>query len=147
MEEAKDTDVKLIVFGVFSSIIIGSFLFIFAPIFPKLYNTHNEVKVLATSFIRVAALCMPIAAFMHTTYYTLRSGGKTIVTFIFDSVFLWCINIPVAYVLSRLTNMPIIPLYLICQLVDIIKCMVGFVLVRKGVWIQNIIIGEKVNRK
>ena len=147
MEEAKDTDAKLIAFGVFSSIVIGVFLLIFAPVFPMLYKTHNEVKELATNFIRIAALCMPIAAFMHATYYTLRSGGKTIITFIFDSVFLWCINIPVAYVLSRLTNLPIVPLYLICQLVDIIKCIVGFVLVKKGVWIQNLIVDQKINKE
>jgi len=77
--------------------------------------------------------------FMHSTYFTLRSGGKTVVTFLFDSAYIWCVNIPVAYVLSRYTGMAIIPLYLICQLVDIIKCVVGFVLVKKGIWLNNLV--------
>ena len=139
MEEAKDTDTKLIAFSVFSCVGIGLVLILLAPLFPMLYNTTNNVKELATWFLRIAAGCMPIAAFMHASYFTLRSGGKTIVTFLFDSVFLWCVSIPLAYVLSRFTDMPIIPLYLACQLIDILKCILGFVLVKKGVWLQNIV--------
>ncbi len=139
MEEAKDTDTKLIAFSVFSCVVIGFVLICLAPLFPMLYNTTDNVKELATWFLRIAAGCMPIAAFMHASYFTLRSGGKTIVTFLFDSVFLWCVSMPLAYVLSRHTTMPIVPLYLACQLIDILKCILGFILVKKGVWLQNIV--------
>ena len=139
MEEAKDTDTKLIAFSVFSCVGIGFVLICLAPLFPMLYNTTDNVKELATWFLRIAAGCMPIAAFMHASYFTLRSGGKTIVTFLFDSVFLWCVSMPLAYVLSRHTTMPIVPLYLTCQLIDILKCILGFILVKKGVWLQNIV--------
>lgn len=139
MEEAKDTDVKLIVFSVGSCFVLGGLLILLAPLFPQLYNTTDSVKELATRLLRVAAGCMPLAAFMHASYFTLRSGGKTIITFLFDSVFLWCISIPVAYVLSRFTGLPMVPLYLSCQLLDIIKCVIGFVLLKKGVWVNNIV--------
>lgn len=139
MEEAKDMDTKLIAFSVMSCVAIGLVLIVLAPLFPMLYNTSDTVKELATWFIRIAAACMPIFAFMHATYFTLRSGGRTIVTFLFDSVFMWCASIPVAFVLSRFTTLHIIPLYLFCQLIDLIKCVIGFVLVKKGVWMQNIV--------
>ncbi|MDL2301391.1 MATE family efflux transporter [Lachnospiraceae bacterium OttesenSCG-928-D06] len=139
MEEAKDTDAKLIAFSVGSCVLIGSVLAIFAPLFPMIYNTTDRVKELATGIIRVAALCMPMAAFTHATYFTLRSGGKTVITFLFDSVFMMCVNVPIAYVLSRYTLIPLILLYFCCQAIDIIKCIVGFVLVKKGVWLQNIV--------
>ena len=139
MEEAKDTDRKLIAFAVMSCVVMGAIVFVLAPLFPKLYNTSTEVKELATVLLRVAALCMPIFGFLHTTYFTLRSGGKTIITFLFDSVFLWCVSIPVAYVLSRHTTMAIAALYLSCQMLDLIKCVIGFVLVKKGVWLNNIV--------
>lgn len=141
-EEAKEADAKLIAFAVFSCLIMGSLLTLFAPLFPMLYNTTDTVKGLATNFIRIAAVCMPLHGFSHATYFTLRSGGKTIITFLFDSVYLWVFSIPVAFVLSRYTNLPIAPLYLICQLIDIVKCIIGFVLVKKGVWI-NTLVGEK----
>lgn len=139
LEEAKDTDRKLIAFSVMSCVVMGVLMSICAPLFPMLYNTSDSVKVLAASFMRVAAVCMPIHGFAHASYFTLRSGGKTFITFLFDSVFLWCVNFPIAYVLSRFTNIPIVPLYFICQFVDIIKCVLGFILIAKGVWLNNLI--------
>ncbi|MBP3352272.1 MAG: MATE family efflux transporter [Lachnospiraceae bacterium] len=139
LEEAKEADTRLIVLTVFSCVVMGGLLVVFAPFFPMLYNTTQDVKNLATAFMRVSACCMCLHGFMHATYFTLRSGGKTVITFLFDSAFVWCINIPVAYVLSRYTDVPIIPLYLICQLVDIVKCVVGFVLVKKGIWLNNLV--------
>ena len=143
MEEAKDTDAKLIAFSVFSCFGIGAILMLLAPLFPLFYNTTEQVRALATGFIRVGAACMPIYAFMHASYFTLRSGGKTLITFCFDSVFLWVVSTPLAFVLSRYTALPILTLYLCVQLIDLIKCVIGFILVKKGVWLQNIVAQEQ----
>lgn len=138
-EEARETDTRLIVFSVFICVIIGALMFALSPLFPEFYNTTAEVKAIAVRFMRVSAVFMPMWAFMHATYFTLRSGGKTIVTFIFDSLYLWLISVPVAFVLSRYTGLPIISLYIFVQSVDLIKCMIGFILVKKGVWVHNIV--------
>jgi len=143
MEEARDTDTKLIVFSVASCAVMGTILAIVAPLFPMIYNTTDEVKNLAVQLIRVLALLMPMNAFMNVSYFTLRSGGKTVITFFFDSVFMWVASIPAAYLLSRYTQIPIVPLYFMCQMVEIIKCIIGFVLVKKGVWIQNIVLDHE----
>lgn len=139
LEEAKDIDTKLIAFTVMSCFVMGTLLVIFAPLFPMMYNTTDHVKELATAFMRTAAICMPLAGFVHSTYFTLRSGGKTIVTFFFDCVFVWLVAIPVAYGLSRFTDMPIVPLYFLCQSTDIIKCIIGFIMLKKGIWINNLV--------
>lgn len=139
MEEARDTDTKMIAFSVAICVLIGIVMAVIAPFFPRMYNTSNEVQNLAERFIIVAAIFMPQQAFMHAAYFTLRSGGKTIVTFFFDSVFVWVVSIPLAFVLSRYTSMNIVLIYFCCQGIDIIKCMIGFVLVKKGIWLQNII--------
>lgn len=139
MEEARDTDTKLIFFTVTSCVVVGIGLIFLAPLFPEMYNTTEGVKMLATRFIQITALCMPLHAFMNAAYFTLRSGGKTIVTFLFDSGFMWLVTIPVAYVLSRYTTLPIVPLYLAVLLSEIFKCILGFILVKKGVWLHNIV--------
>lgn len=139
MEEARDTDTRLIAFSLLSCLALAGVLILLAPLFPQLYNTTDQVRRLAGALLRVAAGCMPLAAFMHASYFTLRTGGKTVVTFLFDSVFLWCVSIPAAYILSRFTVLPTVRLYLSCQLLDIIKCVIGFILVKKGVWINNLV--------
>lgn len=147
MEEARDTDTKLIALSVLSCLALGSVLLLTAPAFPMLYNTTREVKDIAGGLLRVVACCMPLWAFTNATYFTLRTGGKTIVTFLFDSVFLWALSTPFAFVLSRFTSLPIIPLYFSCQLLDLIKCTIGLILVKKGVWINNMVAEEEPERK
>ena len=138
MEEAKETDTKLIFFSVACCFFIGTLLALTSPLFPKFYNTSEEVRHYATWFILISAVCMPQNAFMHATYFTLRSGGKTIITFLFDSVYVWVLSIPTAYLLTHYTDLSIIPIYFICQMIDLIKCFIGYILVKKGVWLQNI---------
>lgn len=140
MEEAKDTDRKLIVFSVVSCSVVAVFMMILAPAFPAIYNTTDEVKTLASKFIIVLALSMPLLAFTNASYFTLRSGGKTVVTFLFDSVFVWVCSIPAAFILSKYTSINIVTVYFICQMLEFIKCTIGFILVRSGVWIENIVI-------
>ncbi len=108
-------------------------------IFPDVYETSETIKTLATKFIIVLAVYMPVNAFLHATYFTIRSGGKTIITFLFDSGFVWCVSIPVAYCLSRFTGLPMFPLYFICCGVDAVKAVVGFVLLKKGIWLNNLV--------
>lgn len=139
MEEAKDTDRKLIFFSVASCFVIGTILILLAPVFPQIYNTTEDVRGLAAKFITVSACLMPIQAFLHSAYFTLRSGGKTVITFFFDSGFVWVCTIPAAFLLSHYSGLPILPTYILCQSLDIIKAVIGFILVKKGVWLQNIV--------
>lgn len=139
MEEARDTDNKLIAFSVFSCIVVALVMLLPARFFPLLYNTNDEARTLATYFIIITAIFMPQNAFLHASYFTLRSGGRTIITFLFDSVFIWCVSVVIAFLLSRYTALPVIAVYVFVQMGDWIKCVIGFVLVKKGIWLQNIV--------
>lgn len=139
MEKARDTDNKMIAFSVLSCIGVAIVMLAVAPLFPQLYRTNREVRELARNFIMITALLMPAQAFLHAAYFTLRSGGKTIITFLFDSVFLWCVSVVTAYTLSRFTALPVTGIFAIVQSADILKCIIGFILVKKGIWMENIV--------
>ncbi len=139
MKEARETDTKMITFAVLSCTGIALLMLLFAPFFPNLYNTTEDVRSLATRLIMVTAIFMPQNAFLHATYFTLRSGGKTIITFLFDSVFIWCVSVTIAYTLSHYTALPVIAVYTFVQMGDFMKCVIGFILVKKGIWLQNIV--------
>ena len=139
MKKARDTDNKMIAFSVMCCTCVAMVMFVMAPLFPMLYNTNDEARELAKYLIMITAFFMPQNAFLHATYFTLRSGGKTIITFLFDSVFIWCVSVPIAFVLSRYTGIHVLVIYACVQLADLIKCVIGFVLVKKGVWLQNIV--------
>lgn len=139
LKRAKDEDTKLIFCTVVVCIFVGIIMAICAPFIPKIYNTTDLVRSLATSFLLVCSFLMPFNGFTHATYFTLRSGGQTIVTFLFDSVFIWVISVPIAFILSRFTDIPIFSLYLAVSCIDIVKCFVGAVLIKKGVWVKNLV--------
>ena len=139
MEEAKDTDRKMIAFSVACCTLIAVLMLFIAPLLPRLYNTNAQSREFATYFILVVAVFMPQNAFLHAAYFTLRSGGRTVITFFFDSVFICCVSVPIAYLLGHFTSLYVVYIFIAVQLADMIKCVIGFILVKKGVWLQNIV--------
>ena len=130
---------KLFTFSVFVVIFIAAAMALFAPIFPKIYNTDDTVRHLATSLILTAAIFMPVQAGTNAGYFTLRSGGKTLLTFIFDCGFVWLVSIPIAFVLSRFTGLYIVYLYGTVIGMETFKCILSYVLVKKGVWLNSVV--------
>ena len=139
MEEARDKDNKMIAFSVLACSGVAVIMLFMSPVFPLLYNTSEAVRHQATLFMIAQAIFMPQGAFIHAAYFTLRSGGKTVVTFFFDCVFMWVVSVPVVFILSRFTEIPAHYIFVCCQVADWIKCVIGFILVKNGVWIQNIV--------
>lgn len=137
-DEVRDTDRKLIVTSVFSCLLFGLIMVAVSGIFPQIYNTTDDVRALATQLICISALFMPFNAYTHAAYFTLRSGGQTWITFLFDSCFVWALCVPLAYCLSRYTMLTILPMYFICHCADLVKCVLGAAMIKQGKWIQNL---------
>lgn len=143
LEKARESAPKLIFFSGIMCVVVGAIMACFSGLFPLAYNTSDNVRSLASSFILISAVLMPIHGILHCTYFTLRSGGKTLITFLFDCGFSWGISVPLAYCLANFTEISIIPLYLCCQCVEAVKCVIGLILIKKGVWLSNIVMSKK----
>lgn len=138
-EKIKTEAFKSIFFSVFVSAVIAVVYAVCAIFIPRIYNVSDNARGIATHLMQVTALTMPLDAFAHASYFTLRSGGKVIITLIFDSFFVWGVTVTAAAVLINYTSLGIITVYFICQALNIIKCALGFVFVKRGSWIKNII--------
>ncbi len=136
--QVRDTNRKLITVSVFSGAVFGILMACASGLFPQIYNTTEDVRTLAARLICVIAFMMPFNSYTNATYFTLRSGGQTLVTFLFDSCFVWVVCVPLAFCLSRFTGIGILPLYMICQGTDLIKCALGAFMLKQGKWIQNL---------
>lgn len=139
LDEARDTDRKIIALSLASCAVFGVLLAFASPYIPLVYNTSDGVRSLASKLLLISACMMPFMAFTHACYFTLRSGGQTRITMIFDSFFVWGICIPLAYCLSKFTAIPIIPMYIIVNSTELIKCALGYILVKSGKWLINIV--------
>ena len=136
--EVRDSNRKLIALSISSGVFFGLVMVSCSVLFPKIYNTTDAVRHLATWLICINAVNMPFDAYVNATYFTLRSGGQTLVTFLFDSCFVWTCSVPLAYCLSRFTDLSILPLFTICLSTNLIKCAIGAFMLKQGKWIQNL---------
>ncbi len=136
--EVREENRKLLALAAASGVVFGLVLALLSGLFPLIYNTTSQVRLLATQLILISAAIMPFNSYVNAIYFTMRSGGQTGVTFLFDSGFVWIVCVPLAFVLSRFTSIPILPLYALCQGVEIVKSFVGAWLIRQGKWIRNL---------
>lgn len=138
-EEAVKTDTKLIVFSMMVGTCAGLILIMLSPIFPLLYNTTHEARLIASELIIIQGCFLPLFALRNASYFTLRSGGKILITILTDSLFMWMCPVPVAFILSRYTNLSVPILFIFIQSSYIFNCIVGIVLIKKRIWVKNIV--------
>ena len=136
---ARRTAYRMMALSVMSCCVVGMLLFACSSFIPQIYNTEPEIRRLATRFIMVVSCLMPVHAFANVTYFTLRSGGKTLITFIFDSCFAWAVSVPAAFCLSRFTTLPVLTIFTIVSSLEALKCILGWILVKQGLWVRNIV--------
>ena len=129
---------KLTALSVASCAVFGVLLLAISVPFPMIYNTTDTVRSIATQLIIVSAVIMPFHAYIHAVYFAMRSGGKTMITFFFDCGSIWLGSLPLAFCLSRFTALSILPIFILCSCVEILKCVIGYFIIRSDSWIRNL---------
>lgn len=139
-EKAKRSAGKLQWFTAGLCLILTVILAACSMVFPSLYDTTEEVRHLGQWFIIITAVFFPIQGVLNVFYFTFRSGGKTVITFLFDSVFTWVVSVSLAFALCSYTALPVLAVYALVQSADLVKVVAGHILVKKGVWITNLVV-------
>ena len=140
LDEIRDTNRKLITTSILTGVGCLIVLSLLARPFPHLYNTSEDIRTLATKLIFITAFVLPFDAYNNAAYFTLRSGGQTFITFLYDSFFMCVFAVPLVFCLANFTAITILPLFAVYQATNLVKCVVGFVTIRRGKWIQNLTI-------
>ena len=138
-ELAKAQVWKLLFFAVGLSSALGVLLAISAGWITQVYKTEVEVRNLATLFMRASAFFMPFQAIAHCCYFAIRSGGRTLLTMVFDSIYLWVVCLPYTYALVAFTGLGIESIYPLSQLIHPLKAVLGLAVVSTGFWARNLV--------
>ncbi len=141
-DEAVDANRKMLLFTFVLSLTVGACSFLLGEWLPDFYNVSETAKNLAKFFIIVSGVVLPIDALNCGMYFTIRSGGKTYITFLFDSVYMCCIQVPFAMLLSLYTDLSIYTIYPLVFTTNIIKTFIGFKLIKNKSWVNNIVEGN-----
>lgn len=130
---------KLLFFSVGISTALGVVLATSAGLITQVYNTEIEVRRLATAFMRAGAVYMPFQAIANCCYFAIRSGGRTLLTMVFDSIYVWVVCIPYTYALVTFTSMGIEAIYPLSQLIHVLKAILSLAAVSTGFWARNLV--------
>lgn len=131
---------QIIAFDIVICVVVAAVMFAVAPLLPQIYRKATvDARRLAVAMIRICACSAPLSAFANCSYFILRSGGRTGITFLFDSGYSWIIQIPLVYSLVHFTDLGILYVFGACHAAELIKDIFGYILMKKGVWIRNIV--------
>jgi len=140
--EARDTAAKLIFLTEVIHVIVGGVMILAAPLVPRLYQVNEDVRDLTRQLLIISGLSLPLHSFAHSTYFTIRSGGRTVITFLFDAVYSWSVTVVLAFCLTRYTDMNIVQIYACVQFIDVIKLIIGLLMLKSGFWARNVVRDE-----
>lgn len=138
-EEAKENSLRLTRFTGALGLVVALIVISISGIFPTFFETTESIRALGRNFIIINAIFLPLHGILNSLYFTLRSGGKTFITFLFDSVFSWIFIVPTAFMLCKYVNLPVLTIFVLVNGLEIIKIIIGYVLIKKGVWISNLV--------
>ena len=140
MDGAKDTVRKLLFFGTAINLVMGLLLIASAPFIPLIYNTEPLVQDLAAKLLMISGGFLPLGAIVNCSYFTIRSGGRTFITFLFDCAYTWVVCLPIAFVLSRFTALPLPWMFFLVQCADSgLKAVIALIMLRSGIWAKNVV--------
>ena len=110
-----------------------------SAVIPALYNTSAEIRQIAKLFIILYGCFQPMYAISTVEYFTLRSGGKMLTTFLFDSLYSWVLAVPLAAALIWWTSLPATTVYLAVQVTELLKAILGYFYVKRKTWLNNLV--------
>lgn len=141
--KARDDNKKLSFLGIYLSLFTGLILVATSFVLPNIFKEiDNEQKKIATKLIIIYGVLLFANCLSIIYYYTLKAGGRTLETLILDTGFMLFVYVPVSWILAMATNLNIIYIYLIVRGLDILKSVLGFILVKRGKWLQNLTIED-----
>lgn len=147
LEVAKDNAKKVIAFAVAFAFVTGMMLFILSFFILDLYDITETTKRIAANNIRINAIFIPVYSFNVSMYFTLRAGGDTRSTMMMDSGYMWVVQVPLIFVLARVTNLNVIMLFLIVQMLELPKSVFALSRYKKENWVRNLAIENQENAK
>lgn len=138
-KEAKESSLVILGFSVVITLFFSAIMLVCAYFVPNIYNASNHIKELATTLIIIGAIFLPFHSWNSCCYFTLRAGGKVLLTMFFDCIFVCLVRFPIIYILSKFTGLDIITVYIISNAIEASKSIAGYILVKKGIWLKTIV--------
>lgn len=140
LDVAREWEKRFRRLGITFGLVLGVILFTFSPMIVPLFGELSlEVKESVIIILRIYAVYAPIK-FLNAIIIVgiLRSGGDTKFALMIEILSLWVIGVPLAFILSRFTELPLYIIIALVNIEEITKFLLGYRRSRSGRWINNL---------
>lgn len=131
---------KLAVIGTFMGIVMGGIVVLSTGWILSVFKISQEVYNDARYVIVIFGIIMVFKVFnMINIVGILRSGGDTKFSLILDTLGVWLIAVPLAFVGGLVWSLPVAMVYLLVNLEEVFKLGFGLKRFLSGKWINNLV--------
>jgi len=109
-----------------------------SPLIASLYKISDAAKLCAIRMCLVNGILLILLSLNCSIFFIIRSGGMTYIVIVFDTAFVWLIQVPIALLLANYSNLPLENQFFIVHCSEIIKLVLGTILLKSNIWIKNL---------
>lgn len=130
---------KLMLCGWIGSLILSGALIIFGKYYVQIYNVGGDIKEVSYGILLAFALISPVKVQnMILGGGIIRSGGKTKYVMWVDIIGTWIFGVPLGLLAAFVWKLPIVYVYLILSLEEVVRLLIAFVLFRTKRWMRSL---------
>ena len=138
-KKAKYEAKNLNLLGLYSALTVGIILIGLSPFIPMVFSKVDQTqKELATYLIIILGSMLFGRTLCASVYFILKAGGNSFITFFYDTGLMAILYLPIAWSLALFTSLDMIYIYLIVTSIDVIKAILGLILMKKIKWANNL---------
>lgn len=139
-DKAYDYGKRFLTLGPLFGILMGFILILSRGFLLIFFNISPEVDLAAQRILLIFGLIMPVRIFnLIMIIGILRSGGDTRYSLFLDSVGVWCIGIPLAFIGGILMGLPVYWVFLLVATEEVFKIIFGYRRFFTKKWINNLV--------
>lgn len=138
-DEARIYASKVLFFIPIVAVFVGAALIPISYLVPYLFNVEPIVLSIVKTLFLVLACCYPLKACnMCILIGLVRAGGDTRFGMICDTFIMWLIAIPLAYMMSAYSILPVWGIYMCLFSEEPLKLLLGLWRIRSGKWLHSV---------
>lgn len=139
LETAKTYGNKLCRLSVMLGIISGILILILAPVIPSFANLSRQSSLYLKWMLAMCSYYMIGKSVNGTTIAGIFcAGGDSRFGFFCDTITMWCITVPSGCLAAFIFHLPVLAVFFIINLDEIIKLPAVYIHYKKYLWLQNL---------
>ncbi|EGO88642.1 MATE family efflux transporter [Clostridium botulinum C] len=137
IEKAKEAATKAGFLGIIIMTFSAMLIFVFPNFIMKIFISNDEVISIGTSMLRIISLGLIATGLTMGIGSVFPGSGYNLPYFIASFIARWCGQIPLLYLVVRVIKLPIIGVWWVFAVADILEMIVVIVFYKKGKWENN----------